>query len=116
MQGGYYYCFGGFINFPALEGIGCHCYYEFGSKEQVVKIPYGNPMSDWRVIKEDKIMAMEITNNYSSYAAQSVAESGATSEQRKKKKETEKQRKQQESNKGKRQLIMQMNWRNLFQV
>ena len=41
--------FGGFYKLPGVGGIGCHCYYEFGSKEQVVKIPYGNPMSDWRV-------------------------------------------------------------------
>lgn len=41
--------FGGFYKLPGVGGIGCHCFYEFGSKEQVVKIPYGNPMSDWRV-------------------------------------------------------------------
>ena len=41
--------FGGFYKLPGVGGIGCHCFYEFGSKEQVVKIPYENPMSDWRV-------------------------------------------------------------------
>lgn len=41
--------FGGFYKLPGVGGIGCSCYYEFGSKEQVVKIPYENPMSDWRV-------------------------------------------------------------------
>ena len=41
--------FGGFYKLPGVGGIGCSCYYEFGSKEQVVKIPYENPMGDWRV-------------------------------------------------------------------
>ncbi len=41
--------FGGFYKLPGVGGSGCSCYYEFGSKEQVVKIPYENPMSDWRV-------------------------------------------------------------------
>jgi len=50
-------------------------------------------------IKEDKIMAMEITNNYSSYAAQSVAESSTANST--KKKETEKTTETLESNKGK---------------
>jgi hypothetical protein len=50
-------------------------------------------------IKEDKIMAMEITNNYSSYAAQSVAESSTANSA--KKKETEKTTETLESNKGK---------------
>ena len=27
--------FGGFYKLPGVGGIGCHCYYEFGSKEQV---------------------------------------------------------------------------------
>ena len=41
--------FGGFYKLPGVGGTGCHCYYEFGSKEQIVKIPYENPMNDWRV-------------------------------------------------------------------
>ncbi|MBD5471301.1 MAG: M56 family metallopeptidase [Lachnospiraceae bacterium] len=41
--------FGGFYKLPGVGEIGCSFYYEFGSKEQVVKIPYENPMSDWRV-------------------------------------------------------------------
>lgn len=41
--------FGGFYKLPGVGGIGCHCYYEFGSKEQVVRIPYENPTNDWRV-------------------------------------------------------------------
>ena len=45
-------------------------------------------------------MAMEITNNYSSYAAQSVAESSTANSA--KKKETEKTTETVESNKGKR--------------
>ncbi len=51
-------------------------------------------------------MAMEITNNYSSYAAQSVAESSTANST--KKKETEKTTETLESNREKRQLIMQM--------
>lgn len=27
--------FGGFYKLPGVGGLGCHCYYEFGSKEQV---------------------------------------------------------------------------------
>lgn len=41
--------FGGFYKLPGVGGIGCSCYYEPGSKGQVVKIPYESPMSDWRV-------------------------------------------------------------------
>ena len=59
-------------------------------------------------------MAMEITNNYSSYAAQSVAESSTANST--KKKETEKTTETLESNREKRQLIMQMDQQNLFQV
>ena len=51
-------------------------------------------------------MAMEITNNYSNYAAQSMAESSTVNST--KKKETEKQQKQREVVGQKRQLIMQM--------
>lgn len=41
--------FGGFYKLPGVGGIGCHCYYyEFDSKEQIVKIPYENPMSGWK--------------------------------------------------------------------
>ena len=48
-KGDIFIVFGGFYKLPGVGGIGCSCYYEFGSKEQVVKIPYENPMSDWRV-------------------------------------------------------------------
>ncbi len=41
--------FGGFYKLPGVGGTGCSCYYEFGSKDQTVKIPYESPMSDWRV-------------------------------------------------------------------
>lgn len=49
---------------------------------------------------------MEITNNYSSYATQSVVENDT--ENSTKKKETEKQQKHWEVVRGKRQRIMQM--------
>lgn len=41
--------FGGFYKLPGLGGAGCSCCYEFASEEQVVKIPYESPASDWRV-------------------------------------------------------------------
>lgn len=41
--------FGGFYKLPGIGGIGCSCYYEPGSKEGIVKIPYENPADDWRV-------------------------------------------------------------------
>lgn len=41
--------FGGFYKLPGVGGTGCSCYYEPGSKEQVVTIPYENPMNDWRI-------------------------------------------------------------------
>lgn len=41
--------FGGFYKLPGIGGCGNSCHYEFGSKEQIVKIPYENPMSDWKV-------------------------------------------------------------------
>lgn len=41
--------FGGFYKLPGVGGTGCHCYYEFGSKERVVKIPYEDPMNDWKI-------------------------------------------------------------------
>lgn len=41
--------FGGFYKLPGVGGAGCSCWYEYGSKEQVVKIPYKSPMEDWRV-------------------------------------------------------------------
>ena len=44
-KGDIFIVFGGFYKLPGVGGIGCSCYYEFGSKEQVVKIPYENPMS-----------------------------------------------------------------------
>ncbi len=48
-EGDIFIVFGGFYKLPGVGGIGCSCYYEFGSKEQIVKIPYENPMSDWRI-------------------------------------------------------------------
>ena len=41
--------FGGFYKLPGVGGTGCSCYYEPGSKEEIVKIPYENPMDDWRI-------------------------------------------------------------------
>ena len=41
--------FGGFYKLPGVGGTGYSCCYESGSKEPVVKIPYDNLMSDWRV-------------------------------------------------------------------
>lgn len=41
--------FGGFYKLPGVGAIGCSCYYEPGSVEQVIKIPYETPMNDWRV-------------------------------------------------------------------
>ena len=40
--------FGGFYKLPGIGGAGCSCYYESGSKERTVKIPYTNPSDDWR--------------------------------------------------------------------
>lgn len=41
--------FGGFYKLPGVGGTGCTCYYESGSEDSIVKIPYENPLSDWRV-------------------------------------------------------------------
>lgn len=41
--------FGGFYKLPGFVGIGCSCFYETDLEEDVVKIPYENPMDDWRV-------------------------------------------------------------------
>ena len=41
--------FGGFYKLPGVGGAGYTCYYEPGSEDSIVKIPYENPMSDWRV-------------------------------------------------------------------
>lgn len=41
--------FGGFYKLPGFGGAGCSCYYEPGSVEQIVKIPYESPMGDWRI-------------------------------------------------------------------
>jgi len=41
--------FGGYYKLPGVGGTGCSCYYEFGSKNRTVKIPYESPMGDWRV-------------------------------------------------------------------
>lgn len=49
-KGDIFIVFGGFYKLPGVGEIGCSCYYEFGSEEQIVKIPYENPMSDWRVM------------------------------------------------------------------
>ena len=48
-KGDIFIVFGGFYKLPGVGAIGCSCYYEVGSKEQVVKIPYETPMSDWRI-------------------------------------------------------------------
>ncbi len=48
-KGDIFIVFGGFYKLPGVGGIGCSCYYESGSKKQVVKIPYENPAGDWRV-------------------------------------------------------------------
>lgn len=41
--------FGGFYKLPGVGGTGCSCYYEPNSKEEIVVIPYENPMDDWRI-------------------------------------------------------------------
>ncbi len=41
--------FGGFYKLPGVGGTGCTCYYEPGSEDSIVKIPYETPLSDWRV-------------------------------------------------------------------
>lgn len=41
--------FGGFYKLPGIGGTGCSCYYAPASRERIVKIPYENPMDDWRV-------------------------------------------------------------------
>lgn len=41
--------FGGFYKLPGVGGTGCSCCYEPDSEEKIVKIPYENPMNDWRV-------------------------------------------------------------------
>lgn len=48
-DGDIYILFGNIMKMPGFGGGGSSCHYEFGSKEQVVKIPYENPMRDWRV-------------------------------------------------------------------
>ena len=41
--------FGGFYKLPGIGGVGCSCYYEFGSEDRIVKLSYENPVRDWRV-------------------------------------------------------------------
>lgn len=41
--------FGGFYKLPGVGGAGCSCFYEPDIDEQIVRIPYENPMDDWRV-------------------------------------------------------------------
>lgn len=41
--------FGGFYKLPGVGGIGCSCCYEPDSMDKTVKIPYENPLDDWRV-------------------------------------------------------------------
>ncbi len=48
-SGDIFIVFGGFYKLPGIGGTGCSCYYEPGSEEQVVKIPYENPLNDLRV-------------------------------------------------------------------
>lgn len=48
-SGDIFIVFGGFYKLPGIGGIGCSCYYESGSKEPMVKIPYESPMGSWRV-------------------------------------------------------------------
>lgn len=48
-SGDIFIVFGGFYKLPGIGGVGCSCYYEFGSKEQIVQIPYESPMDSWRV-------------------------------------------------------------------
>ena len=61
------------------------------------------------IIKEEKIMAMEITNNYNSYAAQGMA--GNT-----KRRKQKKHRKRQKAVNPRIQQSTLMDWLNLFQV
>lgn len=48
-SGDIFIVFGGFYKLPGIGGVGCSCYYKFGSKEQIVQIPYESPMDSWRV-------------------------------------------------------------------
>lgn len=48
-SGDIFIVFGGFYKLPGIGGFGCSCYYESGSKEPMVKIPYESPMGSWRV-------------------------------------------------------------------
>ena len=48
-SGDIFIVFGGFYKLPGIGGVGCSCHYEFGSKEQIVQIPYESPMDSWRV-------------------------------------------------------------------
>ena len=48
-SGDIFIVFGGFYKLPGIGGVGCSCNYEFGSKEQIVQIPYESPMDSWRV-------------------------------------------------------------------
>lgn len=48
-EGDIFIVFGGFYKLPGVGGIGYSCYYEWGSREQAVKISYDNLINDWRV-------------------------------------------------------------------
>lgn len=48
-SGDIFIVFGGFYKLPGIGGIGCSCYYESGSKDRIVKIPYESPMGSWSV-------------------------------------------------------------------
>lgn len=48
-SGDIFIVFGGFYKLPGVGTIGCSCYYEPGSMDQVIKFPYEPPMIDWRV-------------------------------------------------------------------
>lgn len=48
-SGDIFIVFGGFFKLPGIGGVGCSCYYESGSKEQIVQIPYESPTDSWRI-------------------------------------------------------------------
>lgn len=48
-SGDIFIVFGGFYKLPGVGGAGCSCYYEPGSTERIVKLPYEDPSDDWRV-------------------------------------------------------------------
>lgn len=48
-SGDIFIVFGGFYKLPGIGGMGCSCYYAPGEGEQILKLPYENPVDDWRV-------------------------------------------------------------------